>query len=188
MRYKEFNRNRVLEKCIPLFWEKGFRGCAISEIVEITGVNRFSLYDEFENKEGILEAALHLYKERYCTDRLGLLSADGEVEKVLEQFYMAYIDPANDGCFIMHIGTELADTNEQVRTFLRNYLNEIEAQLVQLLSRDATLNEHRESIARNLIGLFCTAISFCLIKTEKERIDHVKNGISIILSKKMSYA
>ena len=62
MRYKEFNRNSVLEKCIPLFWKNGFRACAISDIVEETGVNRFSLYEEFENKEGILYAALELYR------------------------------------------------------------------------------------------------------------------------------
>ena len=58
MRYKEYNPNSVLEKSIPLFWEHGFGGCAIKEIVEATGVNRFSLYQEFEDKEGILYLSL----------------------------------------------------------------------------------------------------------------------------------
>lgn len=76
MRYKEYNTNNVLEKSIKLFWENGFRGCSINEIVQTTGVNRFSLYHEFENKEGILYASLHLYKKRYCQEKLDLLNAE----------------------------------------------------------------------------------------------------------------
>ena len=65
MRYKEFNRNKVLEDCIQLFWEKGFNSCSISDIVERTKVNRYSLYEEFEDKDGILLQTLILYKKRY---------------------------------------------------------------------------------------------------------------------------
>ena len=54
MRYKEYNVNRVLEKSIQLFWKNGFRGCSVKEIVEVIGVNRFSLYHEFADKSGIL--------------------------------------------------------------------------------------------------------------------------------------
>lgn len=60
MRYKEYNRNKVLEQSLAVFWQKGFNGCSVNELVEITGVNRFSLYSEFENKEGILYASLNL--------------------------------------------------------------------------------------------------------------------------------
>ena len=70
MRYKEYNVNRVLEKSMALFWQKGFNGCSVNELVKETGVNRFSLYNEFENKEGILYASLELYRERYCDDKL----------------------------------------------------------------------------------------------------------------------
>ena len=54
MRYKEYHPNRILEKSIELFWTNGVNGCSINDIVEYTGVNRFSLYNEFENKNGIL--------------------------------------------------------------------------------------------------------------------------------------
>ena len=78
MRYKEYNRNAVLEKAIRLFWQKGFNGCSINEIVEVTGVNRFSLYHEFVSKEGILYASLELYRERYSKDKFDLLkNSDG---------------------------------------------------------------------------------------------------------------
>ena len=113
MRYKEFNRNRVLEKCIPLFWGNGFRACAISDIVRETSVNRFSLYQEFGNKEGILIATLKLYKERYSSENFNILTKDGRSENILNEFYSSFFDSANkqDGNFVIHVGVELADTD-----------------------------------------------------------------------------
>ena len=72
MRYKEFNSNKVLEECISLFWKNSFNGTPMSAIVKQTAVNRFSLYQEFENKQGILYEALKLYRERYALDFINL--------------------------------------------------------------------------------------------------------------------
>ena len=66
----EYNVNSVLEKSIKIFWDNGFRGTSINEIVNATGLNRFSLYHEFENNEGILYASLKLYRDRYCQEKL----------------------------------------------------------------------------------------------------------------------
>jgi TetR/AcrR family transcriptional repressor of nem operon len=100
MRYKEYNVNKVLEKSIKLFWENGFRGCSINKIVNITGVNRFSLYHEFENKEGILYASLHLYRGRYCQEKLDYLKKEGSLPDILKEFYLSFIDENNaiPGC------------------------------------------------------------------------------------------
>ncbi len=64
MRYKEYNVNSVLKKTIRLFWKRGFRGCSINDLVDETNVNRFSLYHEFSNKEGILYHSLEYYQKK----------------------------------------------------------------------------------------------------------------------------
>lgn len=189
MRYKEFNRNRVLEKCIPLFWMNGFRACAISDIVEETGVNRFSLYEEFGNKEGILIAALQLYKDRYSSEKLKILLKDGTTEELVNEFYSSFFDNDNkqDGCFIIHVGVELAEADKDVQAFLRSYMDEIESLFIELLNRDPETKPNSAFLARNLIGLFFTSMSFCLIHSEEERMHHIENGINVIL-KNTSYA
>jgi AcrR family transcriptional regulator len=58
MRYKEFNRNKILEDCISLFWKQSYTGTSISDIVKATNVNLYSLYNEFKNKRGILDASI----------------------------------------------------------------------------------------------------------------------------------
>lgn len=137
MRYKEYNVNSVLEKCIQLFWKTGFRACSINDIVETTGVNRFSLYEEFNNKEGILLAALQLYKERYSSEKFKLLENYGMLEKVLYDFYVSFFESLEqqDGCFVIHIGTELADNDIQIKIFVENYIKDIEELFIQLLNK-----------------------------------------------------
>ena len=187
MRYKEYNRNAILEKAILLFWQKGFNGCSINEIVEATGVNRFSLYHEFGSKEGILYASLELYRERYSKNKFDLLkNTDGEIHQTLMQFYTAFLEDNQPmaGCYFIHVGTELADTDENIRESLNSYLDEILSLIQGLLIRSG-IKKNVGFYAKHLLGLFCTVMSFCLIQSPAEYREYVANGINIILS---SYA
>ena len=190
MRYKEYNVNRVLEKCIQLFWVNGFRGCSVNDIVAATGVNRFSLYHEFEDKNGILYHALKLYRKRYCDDKFNILKEATDPKEVLTKFYLSFLKEENihPGCFFIHIGTELADTDPKINELVKIYLNEVEVLIHELLNNDASTKEHAEFYARHLVGLFCTSMSFCLIHTEEERLQYISNGITVILNKHQSYA
>lgn len=190
MRYKEYNVNRVLEKSIQLFWKNGFRGCSVKDIVEVTGVNRFSLYHEFADKSGILYGSLQLYRERYCEDKFNILKEEGHPEDILKKFYLSFLREENiqPGCFFIHIGTEMADTDEKIKSLIKSYLKEIQGLLFDLLTRNERTNEHANFCARHLVGLFCTTMSFCLIHSEKERAKHISNGIKVILNKNTSYA
>ena len=153
MRYKEYNKNKVLENCILLFWNKGFNGTSVNEIVEATGVNRFSLYHEFENKEGILYNALKLYKERYSQTKFKLLQKDAELEAVLLEFFLSFLqnEAAFQGCFYIHIGTELADNDPEIKALIKEYLSDLESLFIDCLQKFSDTQEHASFYARHLI-------------------------------------
>jgi len=184
MRYKEYNVNRVLEKSMALFWKKGFNGCSINELVESTGVNRFSLYHEFENKQGILYHSMNLYRARYCDKNLSILEESGELEHILKRFYLSFLDVERpiSGCYFIHIGTELADTDERVKRIMDTYLLEIYSRFVNLLYEHGKGTSEAEFLGRHLLGLYITAMSFCLIHTEKEREKYINNGIKLLVA------
>lgn len=183
MRYKEYNVNTVLEKSIKLFWERGFRGTSINEIVAATGVNRFSLYHEFENKEGILYASLGLYRDRYCQENLDGLKKEGNLTDILKEFYLSFIDETNaiPGCYFIHVATELADQDEKIKTIVDTFLSEIEREFNTLLQRKDISSENSKLLTRHLLGLYCTVTSFCLIHTKNEREKYIDTGINVIL-------
>lgn len=60
-RPKTYARDDVLRRAGDLFARKGYAGAHLSEIVKVTGLNRFSLYKEFGGKEGLFKAALDGY-------------------------------------------------------------------------------------------------------------------------------
>lgn len=60
-RPRTYERGEVLRKATDLFARKGYEGAHLQELVEVTGLNRFSLYKEFGGKEGLFQAALDSY-------------------------------------------------------------------------------------------------------------------------------
>ncbi len=181
MRPKEFNRNSVLEKCITLFWEEGYNGTGIQKIVARTGVNRFSLYEEFGNKEGILLASLELYKERYVP--LKKLTKSSTIEKTLFQFYFSFFQPnkLNNhplGCYISTMAMELRETNE-MKLFFNTYLAFLEQKLSQLLEENSSLSAgDLATTLKQLILYYCTSMGMYIIfpinETEKYLHDNIK--------------
>ncbi len=183
MRHKEFNSNKVLEDVIGLFWRNGITACSIKDIVAETNVNRFSLYKEFENKEGILLKALELYYSRYTSKQIAILNQDKPSKDVLKEFYFSYLienskHPA--GCFMIHTASELADHNTVIKQQLDNYIKEIEDGIQGLLERNNENNSKTNTI--RLSGLFCSSMCFCLIQSPKERLDYLNTSIDLILN------
>ena len=148
MRYKEFNSNRVLEKCINLFWNKGYVASSIKDVVTTTGVNRFSLYNEFDNKEGILYGTIELYKNRYLSKKLYTTKTEFAQEEIIQMFKNFLIDNKSHppGCYIVHIATEIADTNEEVKSILEGYTKEMENKLLIILNQYPETKSHSKQI------------------------------------------
>jgi hypothetical protein len=52
-RPKNFNREGVLEKALPVFWRRGFADASLHQLEVATGVNKSGLYAEFKDKEDL---------------------------------------------------------------------------------------------------------------------------------------
>ena len=47
---RNFSREGVLEKALPVFWKHGFADASLQELETATGVNKSGLYSEFSGK------------------------------------------------------------------------------------------------------------------------------------------
>ena len=73
-RPKNFNREGVLEKALPVFWKRGFADASLHELEQATGVNKSGLYSEFEDKEDLFMQSLWYYLE--SLEKKELLTAE----------------------------------------------------------------------------------------------------------------
>ncbi len=60
-RPKLYQREKLLETALYVFWEKGYAKTSIGDIATATGVDKKCLFREFTNKEKLFEEVLQLY-------------------------------------------------------------------------------------------------------------------------------
>ena len=107
-RPKNFSREEVLEKAMPVFWKHGFADTSLQELERATGVNKSGLYTEFRGKEDLFVACLRHYLE--SQEKRGLLTKEPlgwkNVEKFLKNGPLNKVE--RQGCFSVNSMREFA--------------------------------------------------------------------------------
>jgi AcrR family transcriptional regulator len=107
-RRKNFSREGVLEKALPVFWRRGFADASLHELEQATGVNKSGLYGEFEDKEDLFLQSLQYYLEGL--EKKGLLTAEPLGWDNIERFLK--VGPSSmegqKGCFAVNSMREFA--------------------------------------------------------------------------------
>ena len=106
-RPKNFNREGVLDRAIPVFWKHGFANTTLQHLEQATGVNKSGLYSEFKDKDDLFLASL----ERYAQTRgAEILTAQPLGWDNIERFLRLGFgfDDDQRGCFAVNSMRELA--------------------------------------------------------------------------------
>jgi AcrR family transcriptional regulator len=131
-RPKNFSREGVLEKALPVFWKHGFADSSLQELEKATGVNKSGLYSEFSGKEDLFLESLRFYLDRLPLPEL--LMAEPLGWDNIEQFLK--LGPRNTegqkGCFAVSSMRELAI----LPPVATEILGHSRAQLKQLIARN----------------------------------------------------
>jgi TetR/AcrR family transcriptional regulator, copper-responsive repressor len=106
-RPRNFSREGVLEKALPVFWKHGFADASLQELEKATGVNKSGLYSEFSGKEDLFLESLRFYLDRM---QLGLLMVEPLGWDNVEQFLKLgpRTTEGQKGCFAVSSMRELA--------------------------------------------------------------------------------
>ncbi len=121
-RQKEYDRDRVVEKAMKTFWEKGYEGTSVQDLVNATGLNRFGMYQAFGSKEGLFLEALDMYRNNVSSQMIRILEEGPPGRATLQDFFHNLIEKytrpeKTRGCFITNTAIEsrLRGKDAQVR-------------------------------------------------------------------------
>ncbi len=124
-RKKAYDRNEVLERAMDLFWRVGYEGAHLSALVEITGLNRFSLYKEFGGKEGLFEEALLCYLNGARDSYQKLLGKQPlGLDNIRSYFHALTYSPDYHGCFIINTLSEKHVVTDTAFTLVKKFTEE----------------------------------------------------------------
>src|ERR1700675_4768049 len=107
-RPKNFSREEVLDKAMPVFWKHGFADTSLQDLERATGVNKSGLYTEFRDKEDLFVACLRHYLEGQ--GKRGLLTKEPLGWKNIETFLKngPLHKGGQQGCFSVNSMREFA--------------------------------------------------------------------------------
>ncbi|MDI9776410.1 TetR/AcrR family transcriptional regulator [Pseudomonas putida] len=117
-RPRKFNRETVLQKALPVFWQYGYSGTSLHHLEQATGVNKSGLYSEFKDKDDLfLNALAYYYANRGAPE---ILTAQPQGWANIERF-LRLGDPQDNGCmgcFSVNALREFPVLSDQVRQLL----------------------------------------------------------------------
>lgn len=116
-RIREFDPDVALDKAMKVFWQKGYTNTSIEDLVSATGVNRYGLYDEFENKHGLFLAALDYYQNAVAGILFGMVERPEASLTDIRNYFAKLVELSSSemgkfGCLMANCASEVAPHDE----------------------------------------------------------------------------
>lgn len=135
----EFDRDEVLDRAMQVFWEQGYEGASISDLLKRMNIKRQSLYYAFGSKRELYLEALKRYCVRSRQTDITPLLENGPLRPRLERVFRSVIDSElgateAQGCFLTNATLECAPSDEAVSELVFQSFKNGEEVFVRALS------------------------------------------------------
>ena len=114
-----FDKDEVIAKAKDVFWLKGFNATSMQDLVDVTGLNRSSIYNSFGSKMNLFQLTLKKYEkegsgffEVLIHSKLnGLQTISAVFENTLDLMIGDY---ERKGCMMINCSTEMGNQDLQL--------------------------------------------------------------------------
>ncbi|MGI9402217.1 MAG: TetR/AcrR family transcriptional regulator [Rhizobiaceae bacterium] len=119
----------VLRQAMNLFWENGFEGTSMNDLVNATGMAKPGLYDCFGDKNELYAKALKLYFEEYGEPGLEDVRSSSDPLSVVLRRYLENVAKAAGnsecpgGCFVVNSIIERPQLDDEINKLKEKMLH-----------------------------------------------------------------
>lgn len=112
-RKREFDKDKVLEAAMCVFWESGYGNTKLADLTEAMGINKPSLYNAFGNKEDLFIATIEYYEETIILPTFEILTrkSDSPRKRLSDFMYQSLYNysqlHSNYGCMLVNSVSEI---------------------------------------------------------------------------------
>ena len=191
-RTREFCEDQVLDAAMEVFWENGYEGTSISDLMTATGLAKGSLYKAYGSKHNIFMLALGRYCEIISECHRQSLQSESEPREALFNWYkqtLAFLNNRKNssrGCLGLNSLIELSDQHPVVKeTVSRNqaYVTSlIQAQIETAQQQGSFSTDIDAKDLTMIMALFHTGASVTVgsIFSEKELMELVPKLLALL--------
>ena len=139
-RHKEFNPEEAMREAMEAFWERGYHGTSVSDLLSEMKLNRGSLYDTFGDKKRLFLAALDEYEKQGREVVRKQLEQPGSARAAIEEFVKEAVknctgEAGQRGCLVLKAAMEMAPQDEEVADWVRTATRNREQLLAKTIRR-----------------------------------------------------
>jgi TetR/AcrR family transcriptional repressor of nem operon len=129
MRPKAFDQTQALDAAMMQFWESGYEGSSMQDLVERMRISRQSLYDTYGNKRELFEAALSRYRDEVIEPAIRSLMDPSRTPAQAVRHHLESIAAGRQdrppGCLVVRSATELPVEDDTVGAMLEACVRDI---------------------------------------------------------------
>lgn len=162
-RLQTFDTAEVVRAARAVFWQHGYEDASIPDLEAATGLKRSSLYNAFDSKRGLFDAAVNSYLDEVIRPRLRpLTGAQVSPDAIVEYFTGLRAALARSGSFTAENGCLLINAaggpiahDDAVREIVADYRAELQSAM-----RSGIAARHPDRLAGEVDRLAetCTAL------------------------------
>jgi len=152
----EYDLEEVLDNAMEIFWQKGYEGVSMAELVSYTGLNRRTMYSLFKDKEGLFHDALDHYYAKMASHFLAILK-DNPGKKGIELFFQLFSFEDNfKGCLFSNTMREKEFMHEDTYNIPKGYFDDLRVQIEKNLTEASSNGEFSGDVS----AMALTCITF----------------------------
>ncbi len=165
-RPREFEIDEVVERAMNVFWEHGYEGTSLPDLLEGMKITRGSLYKAFGSKKALFLKALQLYDQKHVQPAETMLAdrrlgGSQRLAKVFKGAVKAAKDGDRRGCLLCNTSAGASAEDEEIAVRVNNQLDRLTNAFAEALKdvpvmQDASAAERRakaRSLTLSYVGL-----------------------------------
>jgi AcrR family transcriptional regulator len=162
-RPREFDRDAALARARDLFWERGYEGVSMANLVSALGIASARIYAAFGSKEALFREAIALYESQEGGFADRALAEEPTAVKAIERMLREGIDlytrrHGPRGCMVVASATNCSPENDEVRKWLAEHRRARTALIVKRMKKAVRDGELPESTNAQSLGDLCTTV------------------------------
>lgn len=152
----EFDYNDVLTNAMEQFWREGFEASSVQKLLDVTGINRGTLYNSFGDKDTFFKSCLDHYNKLVAKDLdASLNNADLAPWAAIEKYFdLAVLSVTNKqrsmGCLLVNSFCESINYDKEIQKIVRNSFAVVRKALVKRLKEAESSGKLKSGVSVDL--------------------------------------
>jgi len=160
-RPRAYDPQVALARAAETFWQAGYAGTSLDDLVAATGMNRPSLYAAFGDKRELYLKTLEHYRDEGRALARHALADDPPLRVFLRRFYdkalELYLTGGPRGCYTIGTAATVAAVDDAVRAFLADSMRSTDSFLTHRIAKAKERGELARDADPVALGYLATA-------------------------------